>query len=569
MKKILLGVAMTLLATVGSTQVICFVDPPSVNTGNYNFTYATTGWGSPNMLDPINAVHQPMAFASDGTAADSLGCGPITNGPAIIGKIAVIYRGTCEFGTKALNCQTAGAVAVIIINNAPGAPIALGAGADGASVTIPVIMISDVDGALLKADIELGTNLAFIGSKSGFYGDDLGFYGQHILRPKQFGNLQALSQNASEFDVELGAWVINYGSNNQTNVTLNCTIELGTTTLYNQTSTPIASIPSGDSTFVTLTTFSQSSYANGYYRVKYTIASSVADEFTDDNELTADFMLSDSLYSYCRIDSLTYLPKNLHFFRAANTTNSNASCIRFTDPNASRMAIKGLTFSGATLQSAQPSTDGEFVEVYAYLWEDIFTDINDADVTDISEIAAGEYTYLSDLQQINIFVPFTNPVLLENNKNYLFCINYYGLNFFNGYDSGIDYSTNLDTYLQPMFPISADDTWNVVAFGADVVPAITVNMFTAAVGLVELPKSDIVAYPNPANAIVNIPHGKMEGKVMVTIIDINGRIIETQNSNSCSSTLTVDVASLPTGLYTMKLTYEDGTSENIKVVVNR
>jgi len=154
---------------------------------------------------------------------------------------------------------------------------------------------------------------------------------------------------------------------------------------------------------------------------------------------------------------------------------------------------------------------------------------------------------------------------------YLFCLNIYSPAIYPGYDSQLDYNTNFETYGQPINMLRTDGgQWFVIGYGTDQSPSISINFIdAAAVGLVELPKSDIVAYPNPANAIVNIPHGKMEGKVMVTIIDINGRIIETQNSNSCSSTLTVDVASLPTGLYTMKLTYEDGTSENIKVVVNR
>lgn len=569
MKKILLSVTMALLATIGSAQVICFVDPPSANTGNYEFTYASTGWSCPDMLNPLNAVHQPMAFASDGTASDSLGCGAITNGPAINGKIAVVYRGTCQYSTKALNCQNAGAVAVIIINNVPGSPVGLGAGTDAPSVTIPVVMISQAAGALLKSDIELGTNYAFIGSKLGYYGNDMGIYGQHVLRPKQFANLQALSQDASEFDLELGAWVINYGSNAQTNVTLNCLVELGSTNLYNQTSSPIASIPANDSVFISLPTFSQSSYANGYYRVKYEVASAAVDEFIDDNTLNADFMMSDSLYSYSRVDSITYLPIKNNYYRAANTVTENSSCLRFTDPNASRMVINGLTFSGATNVTNQPSLDGELVEIYAYIWEDAFTDLNDAMITTTTEIAFGEYNYISNLQQTNIFVPFTNQIFLEDDKNYLFCIKYYGANYFSGFDAGIDYLTNRDVYFQPMFPLSADDAWNVNGFGPDVVPAITVNMFHEVVGLVELPKSDLVAYPNPANQIVNIPLHKIDGNINVEIFDLEGRIVGAQNLVMNTSRLTVDVTTLPTGIYNLKLTYEDGTCDNVKVVVSK
>ena len=81
-----------------------------------------------------------------------------------------------------------------------GSPVAMGAGADGGAVTIPVVMISNVDGALLRPEIDAGNTSVFIGSKSGYYGDDLGCYPEHILRPEHFGNIQALSQDDTEFE---------------------------------------------------------------------------------------------------------------------------------------------------------------------------------------------------------------------------------------------------------------------------------------------------------------------------------------------------------------------------------
>ena len=64
------------------------------------------------------------------------------------GNIVVIMRGDCEFGFKVLAAENAGATAVIMINNVAGGPITMGAGANGGSVTIPSVMISDVDGTI-------------------------------------------------------------------------------------------------------------------------------------------------------------------------------------------------------------------------------------------------------------------------------------------------------------------------------------------------------------------------------------------------------------------------------------
>jgi len=65
----------------------------------------------------------------------------ITNGSEIAGKIAVIRRGTCEFGFKILAAQAQGAVGVIMVNNVPGDAITMGEGADDASNTPPSVML--------------------------------------------------------------------------------------------------------------------------------------------------------------------------------------------------------------------------------------------------------------------------------------------------------------------------------------------------------------------------------------------------------------------------------------------
>ena len=81
-------------------------------------------------------------------------CQTITNPSELVGKIVVIRRGTCEFGSKILAAENAGALAVIMVNNVPGGPISMGAGADGDSVTIPSIMIGQTDGEALIAELQ-------------------------------------------------------------------------------------------------------------------------------------------------------------------------------------------------------------------------------------------------------------------------------------------------------------------------------------------------------------------------------------------------------------------------------
>ncbi len=88
----------------------------------------------------------------NGTIAATLpadGCTAITNGSAIIGRIALIDRGSCNFTVKVKNAQLAGATAVIIADNDPSSIPPLGG--DDATITIPTIGVSQSDGAAIRA----------------------------------------------------------------------------------------------------------------------------------------------------------------------------------------------------------------------------------------------------------------------------------------------------------------------------------------------------------------------------------------------------------------------------------
>lgn len=129
------------------------VNTPANIAGSYGAVEA--GFGSPVPATPITT--NLVLYVDNAGVNPNDACENPTNAAAQNGKIVVIYRGDCEFGSKVLKAQQAGAVAVIMINNVPGAPITMGAGAQGGSVTIPSVMISDVDGAAIVNQMALGT----------------------------------------------------------------------------------------------------------------------------------------------------------------------------------------------------------------------------------------------------------------------------------------------------------------------------------------------------------------------------------------------------------------------------
>merc|ERR1712086_1065423 len=95
---------------------------------------------------PLEGGHQAVAaafggaFTSTALTGDAVlvtdesdACEPITNAGEIDGNVAVVRRGACQFGFKALAAQNAGAIAVIVVNNQEGAPIVMAGGDDGES----------------------------------------------------------------------------------------------------------------------------------------------------------------------------------------------------------------------------------------------------------------------------------------------------------------------------------------------------------------------------------------------------------------------------------------------------
>jgi len=108
-------------------------------------------WGARvSQLDtPIAAQFE---LVDDGTATPTYGCAPLVGFTP--GHIAVVERGDCEFGVKGENAETAGAVAVFLVNDgrcsdfpdSDQCVINMGAGVVGNGVSIPVIMVSAADG---------------------------------------------------------------------------------------------------------------------------------------------------------------------------------------------------------------------------------------------------------------------------------------------------------------------------------------------------------------------------------------------------------------------------------------
>lgn len=577
MKKLLLSLSVILSAAAASAQVIVAGVSPQNIVANYTHTWADPagGWGTPDFNIPNTFVEDTIMLVDDGSTGTNAqgnpvsaeGCNPLINN--LTGKIAVIYRNTCEFGAKAFNAQNAGAVGVIIINRNPGEVIAMGAGANGANVTIPVVMLDLNDGATLVNEMANGPVVVFMGNKTGLFPNDVSLLGRATLAPKAAMVHSLLAQNGTEFNFDLGAKVFNPGNQNQAAVTLTATItDPSGNEVYNNSVNNL-SINSGfDSTEVapgTLPNFSLATYSAGEYTLTYTATiNGVTDEYLDDNTLTYKFSFNDSVFAYAKPVNGSINAAN--HYRPGTNNQTYSVCTVINDANASRVAATGVYFSATKAANTDP-LDGEEIALYLYKWEDAFTDLNDANLAfnTLTEVASGFYYYPGDLQDQIVYGAFNSPVVLENNQRYLACAQTVNLDLYLGYDN-TDYTYNTDYYLQPMFPNESDGTYFAIGFGTDLPTALGVGLVDANdVSIAEVNTIDGIAYPNPANDKVTVSI-EGEGVATLNVTDVTGKTVVSNTINLVGGKSDVNIASLESGMYIFNVTLENGKTAQFNVV---
>jgi hypothetical protein len=131
------------------------VSAPAAAAGDYSYGAADFGppLASVQISTQIVAAQDP-ADTAGGLTTDA--CSAITNASALTGKIALVDRGSCFFTIKVKNAQNAGALAAIIANSTTGL---IGMTGVDPTITIPSLLISQADGAKLRANLPATTSI--------------------------------------------------------------------------------------------------------------------------------------------------------------------------------------------------------------------------------------------------------------------------------------------------------------------------------------------------------------------------------------------------------------------------
>jgi hypothetical protein len=123
----------------------------AANGASGNYDVGDASFGPPLGRVPVTGQLMPVIDQPDGSG---LACAPLSrlNVRAVRGNIAFVSRGTCPFVDKARNVQAAGAIGMIVADNAPGALTGLSGSDPG--IRIPSVRVTQADGMKLRAVIQ-------------------------------------------------------------------------------------------------------------------------------------------------------------------------------------------------------------------------------------------------------------------------------------------------------------------------------------------------------------------------------------------------------------------------------
>ncbi len=529
------------------------------------------------------------AFVDDGSGETaSQGCGAAVNGADLDGKIALIDRGSCEFGLKCLNAENAGAIAAIVFNNQPGnGTIVMGAGVNGGSVTIPCVMLSYEDGQAIRQALENGPVNITIGNLK--FNNDLAVGVQDVIHAP--AGIVPMDQ-LGDFEFLPGARTTNIGLNDASNVMLNATIDYtdmdgNTSNVYDESMMVTATLAADSvSALTTLPSFVPAN-GMGTYTATYTVSTDSTETSAGDNALVTTFDVSQNMFSKASLDPNTGEPRTTIGYTISGGGDVEFLSV-FNVKNAMDYTIDSIYFYVST---NEPSLAGIPVEAYIYEWNDL--DGNGGLSNDEVGIAGlSTFTFPDDFEGTTTtltlpvldFITFeeTGVVIPENDKNYILGVRYTGeFVVFFGFDESVDHTQYIDFRTANETLTDFDYSYLLVTGYNDFIPDFEgglslfsgVGAASSAAMLLTAPEvstEDIVGadvfemevFPNPATEklMTTLSFKERTAYVEYHITDANGRYIFSSRDNQVDDReqAEFDVKSLPAGQYYMTIRTEQG-----------
>lgn len=594
----------------------------------YKAAWDGTGneWGGQVTAPLINENVVMAAPDSSANAALQNGSGGY---PSMAGNIALIYRGLNDFSVKAYKAQQAGAVACVIVNNIPGAPVGMGAGTSAGNVTIPVFMISQADGDAIRLQLEASQAVTMsITTWGQGLTDDLGFVPGGLCLSSAYAipSYDLVSTNGNPVPIKNlnGAYIANYGSDPATNVKLKTTVQFTPTGSENATtvlsdSSSLASFPVSDSIWVMQTTneYDLHPSGNGRYDFIYNLSSDFTDQYTPDNTASYSMYTTDNIYSKGSYDFQRNVP-NISVWSGLSQA-SQQQTPEYTWGPLYYVATGGHAFD--SLQFSIAADGGGVITAHPSLGLYIFKWVDGGIAAD-SAIEGGELTLVGQAQKNfdgltdssdEIFtVPVTdsngntqNVQITADANSWYYIVADVPSDLYLGVDGVINYyprsymrAHNGAGFYEMYSPINFDAATNLGQSGSDannlvgpfaftggttdpdsvvystqvgLVPAIPfkTRLATSAVKTVSKPWADVNIYPNPAVDNFNVSLGldHTAKNVTYTVIDALANFVtRTSHTNVQNDNVSFSTQNMAAGTYYVTI-QADGKMMTRKVTV--
>ena len=568
-----------LLATFVLSAQVVLVNSPSNLAGTYNFSAA--GFGRV-LTDSVWTGD--VVFVNDGSATPTRGCQALTNGSEVAGKIALIDRGTCEFGLKCLNAQNAGAIAVIVFNNAAGAgTIVMGPGVNGGNVTIPCVMLSLEDGQLIRNALLTGNVNVTIGNVR--FPNNVRSNARAGIAHAPKGAIPGHQIDAAGvFSVIPGARVENVGLNSASNVTVAATISHSQAGQVYSQSASVAAVDSDSSSLVVLPEFDPFASGEGTYTINYTISTDSTDAQPADNSFSSEFAVTEDAYCNGGWDNVA---------RRATITNaytiSGGGNIEFLTPIYVNKGA-GFKMDSVVFYVSRPagSPMSEItVNAFLYSWNDLDGDqaIENAELDVVALVDEAPYEtpdaatswVRAPLLDINDFEE--GHILPGDDLVYFLGIRYEGDQLvYIGFDENQDFTQYLDilganttdldlpyigtnTFQSSGLP-SIEDGFLFTGFrGAVATGLIWSPIASSTPDILTEDQLTMNVFPNPVSNVLtaNLTLDAPAQKVSYRITDMNGRTLQQLRKQQIQEDrVDFNVATLPVGQYYLVVSTENG-----------
>jgi hypothetical protein len=571
----MMGALLLLGLNAAQAQVVLRITSPASLAGSY-INAQPADWGgritSEQTWDGI--------VVNDGSAQPTLGCNA-SPANAYNGKLALVRRGSCEFGQKALNAQNAGAGAVLVVNNAAGPPPGMAAGTVGAEVTVPALSVSQEDGERMIAALDAGETVTFTIYPASFV-LAFPFYPSYYAAVPECFNRESVDS--------MGIFVTNNSGRELADVVVRYQfVNKDNGSVLAQDSMMVPALASGVETAfewdLSSTPIDISGLEKGTYAFEYS-AYYAGDQLDPPGtyRTSQEFRVTDGLWSHENVVSNSFRPSD-----GGDHTDGGLFTIPEDVATNKPIHLKTVSFISANNATETTMAGKDVIVFVSKIISDQFDfNLSIFDESQFELLGYAEFTFSDEAQRFQrIELPIRDietdeeGIVLDPGFEYIATVSYNGPSnqLFHGYSLELTYPSSLPITTSLVYGnFSGTTRWvsyvNTISgkerrINNSIRLGIELEECTISSNEEQLAENQIRIFPNPVKDFVQIQFDLSEpSDVSAILTDMNGRVIRWNSYKGIQNDqVSFDAQQLPAGHYLMHFSTKNGQRAEKLVVI--